>query len=95
MDDLADACLFLMENYSGNETVNVGSGEEVTIRELADLVRDVTGFKGEIVFDPSKPDGTPRKFLDCSKLDSLGWKAKTRLKEGLTLAYDDFLRREM
>ena len=93
VEDLADACLFLMERYTGNETVNVGSGEEVTIRELADLVRGITGFQGEIVFDPSKPDGTPRKFLDSSKLNAMGWKAKTKLEEGLKLAYDDFLRR--
>lgn len=93
VDDLADACLFLMEHYTGNETVNVGSGEEVTIRELAEVIKEVVGFRGEIFFDPSMPDGTPRKLLDCSKLAAMGWKAKIGLKEGLKLAYDDFLRR--
>ena len=93
VDDLADACVFLMENYSGNETVNVGSGIEVTIKELAVTVGDVVGFGGDLVFDPSKPDGTPRKLLDCSKLASMGWKAKTKLREGLKLAYEDYLRK--
>src|SRR3972149_1900607 len=93
VDDLADACLFLMNNYSGNETVNVGSGIEVTIKELAEGIKDAIGFNGEIVFDPSKPDGTPRKLLDSSKLTAMGWKAKTGLREGLKLAYHDFLRR--
>jgi len=92
-DDLADACLFLMNNYSGNETVNVGSGIEVTIKELAEGIKDAIGFNGEIVFDPSKPDGTPRKLLDSSKLTAMGWKAKTGLREGLRSAYQDFLRR--
>lgn len=92
-DDLADACLFLMNSYSGNETVNVGSRIEVTIKELAEAIKDAIGFKGEIVFDPSKPDGTPRKLLDTSKLTEMGWKAKTWLREGLNLAYQDFLRR--
>ncbi|MCL4476299.1 MAG: GDP-L-fucose synthase [Nitrospirae bacterium] len=94
VDDLADACVFLMKNYSGNETVNVGSGEEVTIKELADMVRDVVGFDGGIVFDHSKPDGTPRKLVDCTKINAMGWKAKTGLKEGLRLAYEDFLKRQ-
>lgn len=93
-DDLADACLFLMNNYSGNETVNVGSGIEVTIKELAEGIKDAIGFKGEIVFDPSKPDGTPRKLLDTSKLTEMGWKAKTGLREGLKLAYQDFIKRQ-
>lgn len=95
VDDLADACVFLMRNYSGNETVNVGSGIEVTIAELAATVRDVVNVDCEIVYDKSKPDGTPRKLLDCSKLDAMGWKAKTGLKEGLRLAYEDFLRRHI
>ena len=73
VDDLADACVFLMNNYSGNETVNIGTGKEVTIKELALLVKDITGFKGELVFDETKPDGTPRKLLDVSKLNGLGW----------------------
>jgi len=91
VDDLADACVFLMENYSGNETINVGSGEEVTIKELAETVREVVGFDGDLVFDSSKPDGTPRKLLDVSKINGLGWKASTKLKDGVNLAYKDFL----
>jgi GDP-L-fucose synthase len=93
VDDLADACVFLMQNYTGNETVNVGSGMEVTVKELADVVGDVVGFKGEIAFDASKPDGTPRKLLDCSKLTAMGWQARTELKEGLRRVYEDFLKR--
>ena len=92
VDDLADACLFLMKTYSGNETVNVGSGMEVSIRELANLVKDVVKFDGKFVFDPSKPDGTPRKLLDSSKLAALGWKAKTGLEDGIKLAYEDYLK---
>lgn len=91
VDDLADACLFLMKDYSGSETVNVGSGDEVTIKELAEMVRDVTGYHGEVVFDPSRPDGTPRKLLDTARLTAMGWKAKTGLKDGLKLTYEDFL----
>lgn len=94
VDDLADACLFLMENYSGNETVNVGSGIEVTIKELAETIKETVGFKGEVVFDPSKLDGTPRKLLDTSKLNAMGWKAKTGLREGIRLAYKDFIKRQ-
>jgi len=94
VDDLADACLFLMKKYSGNETVNVGSGEEVTIKELAGTVRDVVGFDGDVVFDPSMPDGTPRKLVDSSKINAMGWKAKTKLRDGLKLAYEDYLRRQ-
>lgn len=95
VDDLSDACLFLMNNYSGNETVNVGSGVEVTIKELAEGIKEAVGFKGEVVFDPSKPDGTPRKLLDTSKINGMGWKAKTGLREGLKPAYQDFLRRNI
>jgi GDP-L-fucose synthase len=91
VDDLADACVFLMNEYLGNETVNVGSGQEVTIRELAETVRDVVGFKGDLVFDSSKPDGTPRKLLDVGKLNGLGWKAKVELKDGIAKSYEDFL----
>lgn len=94
VDDLADASLFLMKNYSGNETVNVGSGVEVTIKELTEEIKDAVGFKGEGLFDPSKPDGTPRKLLDSSKLNAMGWKAKTGLREGLKLAYQDFIKRQ-
>ncbi|HUI90800.1 MAG TPA: GDP-L-fucose synthase [Chitinivibrionales bacterium] len=91
-DDLADACIFLMEKYTGNEIINIGSGQEVTIRDLANVVRSVVGFKGTVDFDPTKPDGTPRKLLDCSKLHGLGWRHKTQLNEGVRLAYEDFLK---
>lgn len=91
VDDLADACVFLMNTYSGNETVNLGTGKELTIKELAELVKKVVGFKGEITFDLSKPDGTPRKLLDVSKLEKLGWHYKTELEDGIKLAYNDFL----
>ena len=95
VDDLADACLFLMENYSGNETVNVGSGKELTIRELTEIVARVIGFEGKISWDTSKPDGTPRKLLDVSKLEKLGWTYKDELEEGIRLAYEDFLNNPM
>jgi len=90
-DDLADACVFLMKNYNGSEIINIGSGEEVSIKDLAIIVGGIVGFKGTITFDPSKPDGSPRKFLDTSRLHGLGWRHKTSLKEGLKLAYNDFL----
>ncbi|MCU0608163.1 MAG: GDP-L-fucose synthase [Chitinispirillaceae bacterium] len=90
-DDLADACIFLMNNHTGSEIVNIGSGTEVTIAELARHVKDAVGFRGEIVFDPSQPDGTPRKFLDCSRLHAMGWRHSTGLDKGIKLAYDDFL----
>lgn len=95
VDDLADACVFLMNNYSGNETVNLGTGKELTIGELAGLVKRVVGYEGEIVFDPSRPDGTPRKLLDVSKLEGLGWHYKTELEEGVRMAYEDFLHSEV
>lgn len=95
VDDLADACVFLMNNYSGNETVNLGTGKELTIGELAGLVKKVVGYEGEIVYDPSKPDGTPRKLLDVSKLEGLGWHYKTELEDGIRMAYDDFLHSEV
>ncbi len=92
VDDLADACYFLMENYNERGFLNVGTGEEVTIKELAETVADVTGFKGNIVFNAEKPDGTPRKLMDSSKLHSLGWKHQTSLREGLAKAYEHFQR---
>lgn len=91
VDDLADACVFLMNTYSGAETVNVGTGKKLSIRSLAELVARVVGYEGEIEWDASKPDGTPRKLLDVSKLEKLGWKYKTELEEGIRLTYEDFL----
>lgn len=90
VDDLADACVYLMNTYSGNETVNIGTGKEVTIAELAETVKKVVGYPGEILYDTSKPDGTPRKLLDVSKLESLGWKYRTDLEEGIGYTYEDF-----
>ncbi len=95
VDDLADACVFLMNHYSGNETVNVGTGKELTIKELTELVAKVVGFTGKIGWDASKPDGTPRKLLDVTKLKELGWAYKTELEEGIALAYRDFLESPM
>ena len=83
VDDLAEACLFLMETYNGNETINIGTGEEISIRGLAELIKGIIGFDGELLFDASKPDGTPRKLLDVSKLNALGWKHQTSLTEGI------------
>lgn len=92
VDDLADALIFLMQNYNDVEFVNVGTGEEVSIKELALLIKAVVGYEGELKFDTSKPDGTPRKLLDTSKLKAVGWNAKTSLKEGLELTYQWFLK---
>lgn len=91
VDDLADLCVFLMNNYSGNETVNAGSGKEVTIKVLAELVAKVVGYEGEILWDASRPNGTPRKLLDVSKAAELGWRYHTELEDGIRLAYEDFL----
>lgn len=91
VDDLADACVHLMNNYSEESHVNVGTGEDVEIRELANIVKDVVGFKGEIVNDLTKPDGTPRKLLDVSKLHNTGWEHKTELKDGIEIAYNWFI----
>lgn len=90
-DDLADACCFLMQNYSDKELINIGTGEDLAIRELALLVKNIVGFKGDLEFDISRPDGTPRKLMDVSKLHSLGWNHKIGLEEGIKLAYEDFL----
>lgn len=95
VDDLADACVYLMNNYSGNETVNIGTGKELTIRELTELVARIIGYEGEIKWDPSRPDGTPRKLLDVSKLNELGWHYKTELEDGIRLTYEDFLNNPM
>lgn len=94
-DDLADACVFLMGNYEGKEFINIGVGEDLTIKELAETIKDVVGYQGNFVFDTSKPDGTPRKLMDVSKLHQLGWQHTTTLKEGIKLAYRDFLKKEM
>ena len=91
VDDLADLCVFLMNNYSGDETVNAGTGKEITIKELAELVARTVGYQGRIVWDTTKPNGTPRKLLDVSKATRLGWTAKTPLAEGIRLSYEDFL----
>jgi len=91
-DDLAEACLFLMENYNESELVNIGTGEDVTIKNLAALVKQIVGFQGEIIWDTSKPDGTPRKLMDVSKLHGLGWHHKIALEDGIKLAYQDFLK---
>jgi GDP-L-fucose synthase len=92
-DDLADACIFLMQSYDDDEIINIGSGEEISIKNLARLVKETVGYEGEVRFDTSKPDGTPRKLLDCSKLNSLGWKPRISMREGLRLACDDFVKR--
>jgi GDP-L-fucose synthase len=89
-DDLADACVYLMRNYNDAGLVNVGCGEDLSIKELAFMIKDIVGFQGEINFDPSKPDGTPRKLMDVSKLTNFGWTYTTSLERGLRLAYDDF-----
>lgn len=94
VDDLANLCVFLMNNYSGNETVNAGTGKEISIKNLAELVAEIVGYDGEILWDTSKPNGTPRKLLDVSKATALGWTYKTELRDGIKLAYEDFLRKE-
>ena len=91
VDDLAELCVFLMNNYSGNETVNAGTGKEISIKELTELVALVTGYEGRIEWDITKPNGTPRKLLDVSKASAMGWRYKTELPDGIRLAYEDFL----
>ncbi|MED3904150.1 GDP-L-fucose synthase [Priestia megaterium] len=94
-DDLADACVFLMNTYEGNEIVNIGVGEDITIKELGEKVKAVVGYEGDIQFDTSKPDGTPRKLVDVTKLNGLGWKSETVLEDGLQKAYQWFLDNEL
>ncbi len=89
VDDLADACLFLMENFNEKGFVNVGYGEDISIKHLAYLIKEVVGFEGELVFDESKPDGTPRKLMDNSKINNMGWSPKISLKKGVSMVYDD------
>ncbi len=91
VDDLADACLFLMNNYNGDEIINIGVGRDLTIKELAEMIGRITGFRGVLRFDTSKPDGTPQKLLDVSKLNSLGWKAKIELEDGISMTYKWYL----
>jgi GDP-L-fucose synthase len=87
VDDLAEACVFIMNNYNITDLINIGTGEDITIKELAELIKRIVGFKGEIRFDATKPDGTPRKCLDVSKINSFGWKATTSLEEGIKKTY--------
>jgi len=92
-DDLAEACYFLMANYNDEQLVNIGTGEDLSIAELATLVKDIVGFNGKLVFDATKPDGTPRKLMDVTKLHNLGWKHTIELNEGIAMAYNDFLQK--
>lgn len=95
VDDMADACVYLMENYNASdigEFVNIGVGEDLTIKELAELIKEIVGFKGKIVYDSSKPDGTPQKLLDVTKLHRLGWKARIQLKDGIKKVYQEYIR---
>ncbi|NLR90493.1 GDP-L-fucose synthase [Flammeovirga agarivorans] len=92
VDDLAEACFYLMQNYDGKQFVNVGTGVDLSIKELAETIKEVVGFEGELVWDSSKPDGTPRKLMDVSKLHQAGWKHKVELKEGISLTYQDFIK---
>ena len=95
VDDLAEACFFLMQNYDGSEWLNIGTGEDIAIKDLALLIKDVVGFDGELTFDTSKPDGTPRKLMNVSKLHNLGWKHRIPLKEGIKAVYEEFKSRHM
>lgn len=90
-DDLGDACVFLMENYNDRDLINVGTGEDLSIAELAEMIKNVVGFQGKMSFDRSKPDGTPRKLMDVGKLHRMGWHHRTSLREGIEKAYKDFL----
>ena len=91
VDDLADACIHLMKNYSGDELINIGTGEDITIAEFARVVAAIVGYTGEISFDTSRPDGTPRKLLDVSRLAKLGWRARTSLVDGIKLTYQAYM----
>ena len=88
-DDMAEACVFLMENYNEPGLVNIGTGEDLSIKELAEMIQKITKFEGEIIWDHTKPDGTPRKLMDVSKLHALGWKHKIALEEGITKVYHE------
>lgn len=91
VDDLADACLFIMNNYDQNEIINIGVGKDISIKELAEIVKEIVGFEGDIYYDHSKPDGTPRKLLDVSRLESLGWQSRISLREGIKQIYEWYL----
>ncbi len=91
-DDLADACFYLMQHYDDAEFVNVGTGKDITIKDLALLIKEVSGFKGKLIFDTSRPDGTPRKLMDVSKLHQMGWKHSIELDEGIRIVYEDFVK---
>lgn len=91
-EDLADACIYLMNHYSESKTVNIGTGKEISIEKLALLVKEIIGYEGKLVFDKSKPDGTPRKLLDIGKLKQLGWNYKTHIRDGIRLSYEDYLK---
>lgn len=93
VDDLADACLFVANNYNDSMPINIGTGKDIAIKDLASKIAQVVGFEGHIQFDATKPDGTPRKLLDISRLSTLGWTAKINLEEGLKSTYDNFLTR--
>jgi GDP-L-fucose synthase len=95
VDDLANLCVFLMNNYSGNETVNAGTGKEISIKDLTTLVAETVGYTGKIEWDTTRPNGTPRKLLDVSKATALGWTYKTELRDGIRMAYEDFLNNPM
>ncbi len=90
-DDLAEALIFLMKNHNESDWVNIGTGEDISIKELANLIKQIVGYEGELVWDTSKPDGTPRKLLDVSKINSLGWKHKTNLENGINKTYTWYL----
>jgi GDP-L-fucose synthase len=95
VDDLADACFYLMQNYDEEQLVNVGSGTDISIKNLALLIKEIVGYNGELVFNSSKPDGTPRKLMDVTKLEKVGWTYKITLEEGIRKVYDDILKNNL
>ena len=95
VDDLADALCFLMHHYERNEIINIGVGKDISIRELGNLIRKIVGYEGDVQFDPSKPDGTPRKLLDVCRLNSLGWQSKIPLEEGIAGTYQWYLEQDL
>ncbi|MDF2613680.1 MAG: GDP-fucose synthetase [Clostridia bacterium] len=95
VDDMADACVYLMESYEGNDFFNIGTGMDISVENLAEIIKEIVGYMGELVFDPTKPDGTPRKLLDISKIEGLGWRHKIELKQGIKMTYEDYLKRHI